>query len=873
MRMGNEAHADQQKQSNGAKTPLGGVDDAEVTERSPAALLARLREGDLEAGYALLGRQAPIAQWKKALELFAARADEADLERIAVSTLGRQPEVVRDVLALVARASSSRAAFIAYAASQLREEPTLRDAAERIRSEVTVGAAPRNGDDGLASLYALLARPLSELKSEWDSLRESAADAASAVVQALGEEDERLQRLSKERSYRAGSYLHFLRHRLADFALLSRPDSRLTQRAFALLQRRVDEAEEQEELLRLLDSDLRRRYLVWATDLKNAGFAPRARFALRMLRDRFPADADEGALLTLTRKAEPEVAAEAAATALAIGLGGSALDGEAARLVSELDELHARIVAGTLARAAASRVRIDLVAPDRWDLLLQDREADGQELASALAAGLDRLDPERASRLVAALEAEEPFSTLGRPFFSELLTGLLARAEQESHWWRVVDAASAGPRLQEAAWSALPACSEPTRTRLARRLLEAEPPTARVERAVAVLAALAENEAQGFAQFLLDEAVKGTFDAAELASVWPEALRGFAASRVRSRLGESEQVVAELRGRLEAGAEAYVGELRQVIGPLVERARERARGNEALAAGYGRLLATLTGAEEAPDGDREDAGVDLAQVAGELAQLGARLEQTDGHLRLAVDPKAFSDASAVRYLGALDQRVQTAGTEPGLRAASQAVVPPLVETLGELGIASRLIVDLFERGPLFPVAVGLSGATRELVLQAARNNGLEVKNTWLGHPALGEWLRSLHEDSGPPDEADVELEPLLARAQTVEAALALTRAELERQQHTVKVSLGQAASSVLDEIAVLFDSYMQLWRGLSRLGLQEAAPLGSVVPADDVDPDRHQIVGEKDRGRFLVRAPGLEVDGDVVVRARLEAID
>src|SRR5262249_49410470 len=106
--------------------------------------------------------------------------------------------------------------------------------------------------------------------------------------------------------------------------------------------------------------------------------------------------------------------------------------------------------------------------------------------------------------------------------------------------------------------------------------------------------------------------------------------------------------------------------------------------------------------------------------------------------------------------------------------------------------------------------------------------------------------------------------------QEARAELATTRHELNRLHHTVKESVARSAGPVFDEIEALIDSYAQLWHGFAHLGFRQIASLGATLTPEEIDPDRHQVVGEINASSFVVRSPGIEVDDQPIVRARLE---
>src|SRR3954453_13336085 len=96
--------------------------EAETTGVEAAQVISQFKSGNREAGYELLGRQASIEQWKAVLRGFASEPAEVDLERIAGSTLGRQPDIVASVIHLLEETATSQALLIAEAVVALRDE-------------------------------------------------------------------------------------------------------------------------------------------------------------------------------------------------------------------------------------------------------------------------------------------------------------------------------------------------------------------------------------------------------------------------------------------------------------------------------------------------------------------------------------------------------------------------------------------------------------------------------------------------------------------------------------------------------------------------------------------------------------------------------
>jgi hypothetical protein len=54
------------------------------------------------------------------------------------------------------------------------------------------------------------------------------------------------------------------------------------------------------------------------------------------------------------------------------------------------------------------------------------------------------------------------------------------------------------------------------------------------------------------------------------------------------------------------------------------------------------------------------------------------------------------------------------------------------------------------------------------------------------------------------------------------------------------------------------------------LGVEQIAPIGTLIRREDVSSDRHEVIGEATAERYVVRSPGIAVEGTTVVKAQLE---
>lgn len=851
------------------------------SDRDASALLDAFRSGDVEAGYELLGRGATVKEVLSGLTL---RAPDVSLERVVGSTLRRSSEVVVAVIELAERTATPEAVLVLRAIEELRDDASVVERAARAKAELQERYEARLEDpesaDGRELLHLVLARPIARQKELFALWREAAPSAARAVEEAVRTEDERLQQLAKERSYKAGSYLHFLRHALADFVLVSGLGGSLGRRAFALLQRRVEAVDREEALLEVLPDDVRTRYLQWTLDVKNADAIPRTRFALRMVQERFPELADRATLLALIQRGAPEVALEAARTCLRLDIREAPLDREITHLLDRLAPELARELVREL-REAPGHVRLAELTPEDRGLLFDAETPAAAGFASALVEQLPLLQSRReVLAILSGLERTELEAEDEEQAFDAAAALVVASTSFGSGELASV---LEGTRLRAAVWRLLPRVDGGRRAEILEALLEAEDANERAGLALKALAASEPEPREAFAATLVDGVTCGLLDPHEAAEHWPDDLRALALERAEEIRVEAEAEHAELLRSLEHGEAEYLRDVHASIKPLVERAQTRARGNQRLEEGYSRLLGALSSAEASGAKTEREArqprhlASELpAQVQKELESVGGSIEVADPP-RLALEASSDSAAARVRYLGVLDQRVSTAGTAADLRRTSEALLPAYVRALAQTELVSSVLTNLFEGGPYLPLLVQLSAGTRELLVREAVANGFQPPAQWFDHPALGAWLRGLV--GSPPGSAAAEtaspdgLATGFRRAVEACEARVSAREALARQRQAVVAELARAASSVFDEIDALIDSYAQLWHGLSRIGMRQIAPLGVVLERDDVDSELHEVVGEPDRSRFVVRSPGLEVEGMVIARARVEGVD
>jgi hypothetical protein len=96
---------------------------------------------------------------------------------------------------------------------------------------------------------------------------------------------------------------------------------------------------------------------------------------------------------------------------------------------------------------------------------------------------------------------------------------------------------------------------------------------------------------------------------------------------------------------------------------------------------------------------------------------------------------------------------------------------------------------------------------------------------------------------------------------------------LEAGRSAARQAFVSGAKRPLEDLEQTADTYIQLWLGLARLGISQVAALGERIDAGQIDPARHEILGEEAQRSYVVRSGGLAIEGEVVQRARVEASD
>jgi hypothetical protein len=221
----------------------------------------------------------------------------------------------------------------------------------------------------------------------------------------------------------------------------------------------------------------------------------------------------------------------------------------------------------------------------------------------------------------------------------------------------------------------------------------------------------------------------------------------------------------------------------------------------------------------------------------------------------------------IRSLAVVDQLATRA---PSARTALR-VRTAIADAMAESGTAQELLLELFDRGELFQAVLSLSSDARGELLQASIELGFEPPAGWREHAALGEWFRSVVDGtSGPAGDDDPH--PLI-RLQEIERARRRAEAQLSAGRAAARRAFIADAAEPLRDLEETVDSYVQLWLGLARIGIKQIAALGEVLSREEIDPERHEVVESRAASIYVVRSQGIAVEGEVVRRARLEAID
>ena len=847
-----------------------GVADTTADE-AVRALALKASAGDKEAAYEVLGRQAPVETWVQVLRHLARDAEAVDLEVVAHRTLRRPPAVVAAVLELAAAARTPVSAFLARVVAETRQEDALRSAGEALSVElISLWEIDEllAGDDAGGALYALLARPLPEQARIAEHLSDDSS-AMNGLLDAARTEYERLQEVARETRWRSGSYRHALRHALADLALIAGAGGRLEDQAFRLLQQRTEEPEANAELLELLPADLRSRYLVWALERSSAESSPtRAQFALNVL-TRHPGvvGRDEVARLLVSR--DRDVAASAAAHLVASNPNDGSSDRAIADLIDSGDEATQARVIGAIVTESPQRLRLDLWPPDIDTTVVEKAlgsTACGERLATTAREASEPDLRVRALRICAQIG-----ETLSErePLAHELAAAVLSQAHTVD---AEVECLLAFDWLRDAAWREVAYAASAVRTQVVGRLLGTDSAPTVWEHLAELHARTAMDDRRELEDLVLQAVANGRLEAEGVVTEHAPELLDALQAQAEQRARVTAEEVGRLRSLIALGDRAAEVELGELVRPLIARAIERSTGNERLISDYQEIGAALAVHDESDAFD--DVSLDeslFVETRVALEKAGVELVADRDQITARVAESA-APMQVVRALAIVDQRLARA-TDPRRQKVEEAALLATAAAAAAGGVGETVLTDLFGRGPLFQAAIALSPRARRALLEATIHHGFVPPQAWREHDVLGEWLiealgeASATDASGPATGADA-----LVLLQSVERERQDAEDRLRAGRTEARHALVAKAAAALEDLEQTADTYVQLWLGLGRLGVRQIAALGEQMRASELDPSRHELVGGAEGETYVVRSAGVEVDGAVVRRARVEVM-
>lgn len=847
-----------------------------TSQQSPDELLRAMRAGGSDAAYELLGRQASVKVWREAIVYLATKAPDVDLETMAHRALRRPPEVVLVLLDLVDSMRTPQAATVARAVSRLRTEVPIVEKAVALRDDIAGETDPHlllaSDKEDLDALYSIVCRELEEQREIVGRLR---ADVAGfeALESSLTSEYQRLLELGRTVRWTRGSYRYFLRHSLADLALIADVGGTTGERAYRLLQKQVAEPEENEELLAFVPMATRARFVNWALQRENANSHPlRGRFAVRAAR-RFPESVKRSSLIEAARTRDAELVVDALVAVAGIDPDDDSFDLEFVERINELDEDQARRLVRDLLEVSPRRLRLDLVRADRRSLALDELDGRADVVARSMMGLFPSAADERAVELAALLVEVSERGPVAGEVFAALARDLVRRVPAGMPHMGLVDLFK-NDRLRGAVWEEIAELEPLARSALYRLLIDADEPAAAGVATCRLLESVGDL-APDLAGHVVASVFDGAVDPSELAALAPPRAEVLA-ELATARLLEIERELVAAKALVDEGREAVVAELRSALSPVIERAIDRAAGNAALQRYYRGLLPEGSSSidekhvlEEPTTTDPEDE-LDGKTLAA-LEQIGVTVITSSTGLVVEFGTSQATGTDRLKYLASLDRRLLRATAAPA--RSLRDLHTGYVNALGRNGDAERCITDLFEAGSTMRIGLALSPETRGLLLDAARGNDMIVASTWVDHPSLGKWLSDrLGEEPSPPDKGATDHVASLDQGRARHAELARWRERAEHLRHEARIEYLEQSKPSLDELELAADGYIQLWRAFAELGMEQVAVLGSTIPAEDVDPGRYEIVGAGNFDRFVVRGAGLTVGSDVLAKAVLEGI-
>jgi len=814
-------------------------------------LVALAARGDAGAGYELLGRQATVAEWIAVLErlsALAAAAQQVDLELVARRTARRPVAVVAALLDLCEAVHTAQSLFVVRAVESLRGEQTIRQrartTAEHLLPHLTdLAHEPDSApSDPSEAFYYLLSQPLTDQKERWNH---TSADVRTSIVAAIRAERDRLRDLTKDASASSGSYLHFLRHRLADLVLACGIGDDVGEWAYRILQLRTEDLDDLRPLLRAMPQEGRQRYISWAVTPRKGAPVDRIRFLLSFAGEEFPDDLDSDALLVLATHPDPLVAADSLVLALELRKDDAAITTLASTSIADLPRDDAVRVASALLRIAPQEIKIAKIPLDRVDLV-RDTAGDRHEaLARAITSQIATLpDAEAVLAWVKTLERltiddERVFAEAAKQVIEEAAVDPRPEAAARS-LERLLEA----ERFRDAFWTVLNDVPASVLSHLTTPLLHKDDPQTNARKLGVALDQLTGEHYAILRAAAIDGTCDGTVDPGDIAAVWPAADRDPTASELRRRIDQAESDLGRLQTEVVDIDAAIRRELADNALPTIRDAVASSAANAGIQDIYRRLAGTLERPRD--DGAAERTAKLPSGIASQLAPDRPHAERLDTLLKL--------DAEARDVVGSANAKA----------------------LLAQDDFAEHVLRDLFERGAMFQIAVRLSADTRIALLDAAITTGFQPPAAWSDHPALGLWLRQELARRTPTNaelQAETDLTAIFRNAATTFAKLHALQGEVAARRGAVSRELAAQLAPLVNELNATVDAYYQVWRSMRPIGWRPVEVIGHRLHPEQLDPDRHQILAGHGRPLFVVRRTGLQVDDQVVERAQLEGVD
>ena len=711
----------------------------------------------------------------------------------------------------------------------MREEELIRERALTAIGLISesLGELPTDKPpaDASGAVCHLLSYEIREQRLLWEHASE---EWRAEVTAAAGVEQERIVSLTREGSSTTGGYLHFLRYRLGDFVLVAGIGGDLGSWAYRLLQLRTDDLEEVAALLTAIPDDERRRYVALALAPRSGAPIGRVAFVLDLARREFPADLSVETLLMLASRPEEDLAADAIVAAIGLGdtvqasVASAALSG-----ISRLPPAPASKIARALIDRSPELVRVGSIAADRAPLVGAAAGPRGAELSEIIGSQLDALVDRESLRSWVAVLAELPTSHAIMQQAARSVVAASVGSDPETAAL-CLHPFLAEERFRDVLWTVLEAAPPDVLTRLIPTLLGLAQPDVAATRLGAALSDLTNGRFAAVRAAALDAVVEGQVEPVAMAGAWLARDKALAAADVVARIGRADVENHRLTYDMEDIDAAMRRELAEAALPIINYGSRIVGCQSRIQDVYRRLSEMLSSSES-------------TEAKTPAPALSTPPDDLD-------EPR--TDIDRLQLLFAVDSDDPDASGLPLAQLAAG-------------GFAMRVVQDMFERGPMFQIAVRLSAATRSALLEAAMDDGLTPPPEWLDHPALGNWLRQelAQRGNGVSVGDGTDLEAVFQVAAGRFAVLEALRREVASKRGSVSRQVAGRLTPLFDELSAVVDSYYDVWRGLSAAGWSTVEVVGAVIRPGELDPSRHEIVSGGGSPSFIVRRPGVAVDG------------